>query len=545
MKSGERFLKQVHGFRWRTTETFTLAVVLLLLTGAFANAATLTVTTASDDIGAVLSLRAAIAQAVNGDTINFDESLAGQKIVLSFSLDRNDPTQGQLTIDKDLTINGPGAFYLTIEGRGRRIFEITSGKVVAISGLTITEGNESRPELGSGILNEGTLALSDCVVTHNGHGGAAFGSGIANLGTLSINRCTVSDNGEIDVFHGGGILNSGTLTIENSTVRDNRAMLGGGITSSGTLTVINTTISGNITVRGLGFGGASGIAAGGVVRLINSTVTGNQSTTFGGGISAGGDVQLQNTIIAGNTAPTGADCSGTITSLGHNIIGSTEDCTVALDPSDQVGDPVLGAFLDPGSPGNGRFPLRSDSPAIDSGDNNACAALDTDQLGQPRTIAGSVPLGGPRICDRGSVEFFPSVNQLVKERESERVTQFDPTPVPGAPAGTFLIVAKFDNISDNSPPVPGFVNQTIFSPFFEVAALQLQRQGATEGDQPILLNADGGPGRVGARLVPQGSLTTPLAPEATGTFQFLIGLQKAEPFGFFVNMFGEPRSALP
>ena len=544
MKSGEHFLKQkTRVSRWRAMETLILAVVFLLLAGPVANASTLTVTTASDDVGAVLSLRAAIAQAVNGDTINFDESLAGQKILL---------TQGQLTIDKDLTISGPGAFYLTIDGNlggnhpTSRIFGITSGNVVAISGLTITRGNVGRPNTGSGILNEGTLALSDCIVSSNGLNSAGFGSGISNIGTLSISRCTVKNNGAGDAIRGGGILNIGRLTIEDSTIRDNRALSGGGIFNDGTLTVVNTTVSGN--VNGTGFGGAgAGMRNAGVVTLINSTVSGNQSQTFGGGIETSeGDVQLQNTIVAGNTARTSdADCSGTITSLGHNIIGTIEGCTVALDPSDQVGDPVLGAFLDPGSPGNGRFPLRSDSPAIDSGDNNACAALDTDQLGQPRTVAGSVPLGGARICDRGSVEFFPSVNQLVKERESERVTQFDPTPVPGAPAGTFLIVAKFDNISDNAPPVPGFVNQTIFSPFFEVAALQLQRQGATEGDQPILLNADGGPGRVGARLVPQGNLTTPLDPGATGTFQFLIGLQKAEPFGFFVNMLGEPRSALP
>ncbi len=65
------------------------AAVGVVLSVSAANAATLTVTTASDEIGSVLSLREAIAQALPGDEINFDPSLAGQTIVL---------TQGQLTM---------------------------------------------------------------------------------------------------------------------------------------------------------------------------------------------------------------------------------------------------------------------------------------------------------------------------------------------------------------------------------------------------------------------------------------------------------------
>ena len=42
----------------------------------------------------------AIARAFPGNTINFDETLSGQTIVLR---------EGQLTIDEDLKIEGPGA----------------------------------------------------------------------------------------------------------------------------------------------------------------------------------------------------------------------------------------------------------------------------------------------------------------------------------------------------------------------------------------------------------------------------------------------------
>jgi hypothetical protein len=68
------------------------------------------------------------------------------------------------------------------------------------------------------------------------------------------------------------------------------------------------------------------------------------------------------------------------------------DCTIAPQPSDVIGDPGLGP-LTTDAEGNVYFPLLSGSPAIDSGNPDACPA--TDQLGLPRV----------GICDIGSVEF--------------------------------------------------------------------------------------------------------------------------------------------
>ena len=67
------------------------------------NAATLTVTTTADN-GAG-SLRDALAVASDGDTIQFDSALNGQTISL---------TSGELVVDTDVTINGPGSNLLTI-----------------------------------------------------------------------------------------------------------------------------------------------------------------------------------------------------------------------------------------------------------------------------------------------------------------------------------------------------------------------------------------------------------------------------------------------
>ena len=62
------------------------------------------------------SLRADIAAAHSGDTIVFAPSLDGQTITL---------TSGELLINKNLTIAGPGAGELTVSGNdASRVFEV-------------------------------------------------------------------------------------------------------------------------------------------------------------------------------------------------------------------------------------------------------------------------------------------------------------------------------------------------------------------------------------------------------------------------------------
>jgi hypothetical protein len=80
-------------------------------------------------------------------------------------------------------------------------------------------------------------------------------------------------------------------------------------------------------------------------------------------------------------------------SLDHNLIGDPTGCAVVLGPNDLTGDPGIGEFTDDGTPGNGHFPLLSDSQARDRGNPAACPP--TDQLGLPRS----------GICDIGSIEF--------------------------------------------------------------------------------------------------------------------------------------------
>jgi hypothetical protein len=240
---------------------------------------TLTVTSADDSSAS--SLRGEINAAQSGDTIVFDPSLNGKTITLGGS---------QLEINKNLTIQGPGAGLLAINGGAfagvqTRVFQVDAGANVTISGLTIEGGNglsyySNNNNVtpvpydggGGGILNLGTMTLSGCTVTRNnitvlyGTGdGVLFpsGGGIYNLGTMTLSGCTVSDNIpdliQRSFFQGGGIYNLGTMTLSGCTVSDNSTYQpgtitgqGGGIYNDGTMTLSGCTVTGNTAYAGGG-----------------------------------------------------------------------------------------------------------------------------------------------------------------------------------------------------------------------------------------------------------------------------------------------------
>jgi hypothetical protein len=217
---------------------------------------TLTVTNNLDD-GSKGSLRYEIGKAHNGDTIVFAPSLDGQTITLRGS---------ELDIAKNLTIQGPGAGLLTIDGGGAsgpgggsRIFQVERHTTVTISGLTIADGNGKGSAFwgyGGGILNLGTLTVSGCTISDNftayGHG--YYGGGIYNAGTLTVRDSSVSDNrynpwqpDPIAADLGGGIYNAGgaTLAVSGCTFSYDAAGQGGGIYNAGTLTVSTSVFSNN------------------------------------------------------------------------------------------------------------------------------------------------------------------------------------------------------------------------------------------------------------------------------------------------------------
>jgi len=188
----------------------TFAFGLLLYAVAIPlHAATITVTNTNDSGPG--SLRQALADANDGDTINFDVSLKGQTIAL---------TSDELVIDKSITITGPGSDQLAVSVDFQyhfRIFHVMASPTVTIEGLTI---GPSLYFYGCGIQNDqATLTINNCAVA--GNDGLDSGAGISNGGTLTVNNSSITDNGLEYQGTGAGISSSGTLIINNSIISRN------------------------------------------------------------------------------------------------------------------------------------------------------------------------------------------------------------------------------------------------------------------------------------------------------------------------------------
>jgi len=173
---------------------FAVFGVVAWLAPAHLSAKTITVMNTSDSGPG--SLRAALASANDGDTINFDVSVTGT-ITL---------TSGALPVNKSVTIQGPSANILAVSGNGlSSVFYIASGEIVTISDLTITNGKGNN---GGGIYNDhATLTVTNSSVSRSDSSNA--GAGIYNdHGTLTVSDSTLSDN---NALGGSPDLGGGTL----------------------------------------------------------------------------------------------------------------------------------------------------------------------------------------------------------------------------------------------------------------------------------------------------------------------------------------------
>jgi len=304
---------------------------------------------------------------------------------------------GILNSAGDLTLTNSTLSSNTAGGTGAGLFNSTGGA------LTLTNSSvfsNSAPYDGSSVFNgaDSTASIIDSTINGNNYGIANLGmltiansiirnnfgyfGGIVNGGTMTITASTIHSN--IAGAFGGGIFNDGTLLLVNSAVISNTATSGNGIRSTGTLTITNTTISSN---------SGDGLHNDGTANLSNVTLTNNTGT----GIVSSGAVNIRNTIIARNTSGQGADCSGTLNSLGYNLIKTTTGCNIGGDTTGNLMgvDPLLGPLQDNGGPTFMRA-LLSGSPAINAGDPVGCAdqlgvLLLTDQRGWPR--AGRCDIG--------------------------------------------------------------------------------------------------------------------------------------------------------
>jgi WD40 repeat protein len=330
---------------------------LALLTATIpSQAATLTVTNINNS-GAG-SLRQTIINAAAGDTINFAAGLNGSIFLTS-----------ELFINKRLTINGPGANVLGVDGGDNvRVFHVSStgNGTTTISDLRISNGFSST-EGGGVLVDGGDLTLNNCLITGNNaeSGGGAI---VFADATLMITNSTITGNSS--AVEGGGVSNqAGTLVLTNSTIVGNQAPHGGGVA-----------------------------VLGGISTILNCTITHNgvpapQVGNIGGfGILSNGVNNLKNTIIAQNigtpTAPT--DVGGTVNSQGNNLIGNTTGGSGFIASDLLNVNPLLGFLANNGGTTETRG-LLAGSPAINAGNNTGAPA--TDQRGVARPQGSTVDIG--------------------------------------------------------------------------------------------------------------------------------------------------------
>lgn len=265
------------------------------------------------------SLRDAVNSAVDGDTIDMT-SLSCSTITLT--------TGSILTFANNLTLDGPGALSLTIDG-----------------------GNQYAPLLHVG---SGTLAINDLSVadgykystnaqTNPTKGGCIYSTGTVSLSHSWVKYCQASSSNTTLGVKGGGIYGRNGVTLSYSNVTGNSASssalyaYGGGIYTQGFFTAVNSFVSGNTTTAATwaqGAGAEVGSFFGGNVdggstiakysSISNNTASGGTGS-LGSGLYTTGNLTLEFSLVAKNSGSYGAMhvLTGSNVSYPFTILDST------------------------------------------------------------------------------------------------------------------------------------------------------------------------------------------------------------------------------
>jgi CSLREA domain-containing protein len=296
------------------------AFLCALLAAPGAGAATIPVTTTADVSAndGLCSLREAVSSAsvdqafgdgcVNGSGADTITVPAGHYTLTAGA-------SGSLGVGKETAIVGAGASQTTIDGNGsERVFDISSGSTVLLSGMTITNGKAPN---GS-----------------NAGAAGGFGGGVENFGTLTIENCVVAKNragngasGAVAVGATGPSGADGGVGGTGSGGQGGFGGAGGGIYSLGALTVINSRViensAGDGGTGGRGQGGFGGTATGGAGGSGGEGSGGDGgSGGVGGGILAFGELTIRGSEIRVNRAGAGGTGGSSVAGSGSNAAGS-------------------------------------------------------------------------------------------------------------------------------------------------------------------------------------------------------------------------------
>ncbi|MBU2019332.1 MAG: T9SS type A sorting domain-containing protein [Bacteroidetes bacterium] len=252
---------------------------------------------------------------------------------------------------------------------------------VIIDSVLIDANSANRAGGGIEII-DGTMTIHNSTLTNNdvngtaglpapGSGGAIHVTGITTV--VSIDSSLISDNlaklqggalwnqtgstmslngvwvdNNTSGRSGGGIYNTGgTVRVSRSTLSNNTATAvttgnGGGIASiTGDLIVDHSTFSGNVAGNNGG-----GIYSNDSLNVNACTFFQNEATENGGGIFSGVNGYITNTLVSGNLAIVGQEVSGSVLSLGFNLIENDDEMIFTALVSDLLDvTPSLGALL--------------------------------------------------------------------------------------------------------------------------------------------------------------------------------------------------------
>ncbi|MEG4144290.1 DUF4347 domain-containing protein, partial [Microcoleus sp. Pol7_B1] len=252
-----------------------------------------TITVTNNNDSGPGSLRDAIASAAAGDTIEFASTLASQTITL---------TNGQLVINKNLTIDAVGAANLTISGNNTSRVILTEGAtnvtlknlIVANGKVSGTDPNNQTTSAGGGIQTGGssTLTLENCQVNNNvaGFGGGIY-TGFRSTTTVINSKFSGNDGSLADnTERGGGAIatkSGGVLTIRDSEFTNNKGSYGGAVNNLlGSMTIENSKFTGNRTEKGVG----------GAVYVDGANASGPNATPG----PVAGTIAIRNSVFDGN-----------------------------------------------------------------------------------------------------------------------------------------------------------------------------------------------------------------------------------------------------
>jgi hypothetical protein len=226
-------------------------------------------------------------------------------------------TSGALTSHGDVTIKGPGAGKLIINGGGKyQIFDINNGvggtnSPATISGLSMIDG---AVEKGSAIYSAESLTLKNVIVSGNTATGGLSGFAVNVYGGPgSSTKVTISNSlitGNTGNGGGGiGIYYVKEFNVSHAVITDNTATEGGG---GGIFASLNATGTGG-AISGCLIEGNTALQGAGVhisdlnptktvkITVSGTTITGNTSTDHGKAAGGGVWANYGNIVITGST----------------------------------------------------------------------------------------------------------------------------------------------------------------------------------------------------------------------------------------------------